>query len=546
MSERPNILWITTHDINPDLGCYDGIWPGAEYAHTPNLDQLASEGARYDTACATTPVCAPTRSAIITGMYPTAVGTMHMRSFAAPPPEVRCFTEYLRAAGYYCTNSGFTDHQFQTPVTAYDDFGPQAHWRRRPRPEQPFFATFHGLITHESQIDLDDEAFARATSRLTPAQRHDPSAAPLPPYYPDTPIFRRAWARYADLITAMDYWAGDLLGQLDADGLAENTIVVFWSDHGAGFPRAKRYPYDSGLRVPLLVRWPGRIAAGSSRPEPVCTIDLAATMLAVAGLPLPEHLHARPLFDAAGEPAAPRAYIFGHRDRMDEQEDTVRTARDGRFRYLRNYHPDRPALQHHEYADRTAAWKELRRLHFEEAVQVAAGQAPDRLTPAQRRHLLPRPPEELYDLLADPHEVQNLAEDPRYAADLRRLREALVAWQETYGDLGLLPEEELIARWRPEGVLQVTEPPRVELVDGQVVAACATEGASIGWTASPPGGSSAPPGGAHPMAYMNPDSGGRAWQLYSEPFVAPSGTTLWFRAQRLGFRASVDVELSVP
>src|ERR687893_2735576 len=160
-ARRPNILWITTHDISPDLGCYAGVWPGAEYAHTPNLDRLAAEGARYDNAFAVAPVCAPSRSAIITGMYPTAIGTMHMRSRAVPPPEVRCFPEYLRAAGYYCTNNAFTDHQFQTPVSVYDDFGPQAHWRNRPDPDQPFFATFHGMITHESQIHVTDELFAK-------------------------------------------------------------------------------------------------------------------------------------------------------------------------------------------------------------------------------------------------------------------------------------------------------------------------------------------------------------------------------------------------
>jgi N-sulfoglucosamine sulfohydrolase len=542
--QRPNILWITTHDINPDLGCYAGVWPGAEYAQTPHLDQLASEGARYDNAFAVAPVCAPSRSAIITGMYPTAIGTLHMRSKAAPPPEVRCFPEYLRAAGYYCTNNAFSDFQFQVPVTVWDEHGPAAHWRNRPDPKQPFFAVFHGMLTHESQIYADDAQYQRNTQRLTPEQRHDPAAAPLPPYYPDTPVFRQAWARYSDNITAMDYWAGDLLRQLEEDGLADTTLVVFWSDHGLGMPRAKRWPYESGLREPLIVRWPGRVAPGTARTDLTLLMDLAATMLEVAGVPIPAHMHARPLFDSQGRPAAePRGTIFGHRDRMDEQEDTMRTVRDRRFRYIRNYHPDRPCLQHHEYADRLPTWQELRRLCFEEANQVARGEAPNLLTPVQRRVVATsKPEEELYDLQADPYEIENLAGDPAYAADLERLRGALAEWQQSYGDLGMIPEAELIERWRPGGALQVTEPPEVRIVDGRLVASCATRGASIGWTIDPPGPHE--PQAAFSKIAGDPNTGGRAWHLYSVPFAAPRGATVWFRAQRLGYQDSEDVEIA--
>jgi uncharacterized sulfatase len=466
---------------------------------------------------------------------------MHMRSRAVPPAEVRCFPEYLRAAGYYCTNNAFSDFQFEVPVTVWDDHGPQAHWRNRPDPTQPFFAAFHGMVTHESQIYAEDAQFQHNTSRLAPEQRHDPAAAPLPPYYPDTPVFRQAWARYSDNITAMDYWAGDLLQQLEDDGLADTTLVVFWSDHGLGMPRAKRWPYASGLHVPLLVRWPGQIAPGTVRAELATLMDLAATTLAVAGLPVPAHMHAQPLFDAQGQPSAhPRQYIFGHRDRMDEQEDTIRTVRDARFRYIRNYHPDRPAMQHLEYADHMATWQELRRLCFEEATQRGRGELPNRLTPAQRRVLATtRPAEELYDLLADPYEIENLAGDPRYAADVERLRNALEQWQQAYGDLGMIPETELIERWRPGGLAQVTQPPTVQIVDGQLVATCATAGASIGWTTDPPAADHAP----SQMGRItgDPTTGGRTWQLYSAPFIAPAGVKMWFRAHRLGFQASEDM-----
>lgn len=545
---RPNILWITCHDISPDLGCYAGVWPSASYASTPNLDALAAEGARFDSAFAVAPVCAPSRSAIITGMFPTAIGTVHMRSHAAPPPEARCFPEYLRAAGYYCTNF-FTDYQFKTPVTVWDDCGPRAHWRGRPDPQQPFFAVFCGMMTHESQLYVSDEQHAQSAARLDAGQRHDPALAPLAPWEPDTPLYRQTWARYADAISAMDAWAGDLLRQLEEDGLAENTIVVFWSDHGRGFPRAKRWPYESGLREPLIVRWPGRVAPGSARGDLVYLMDLGPTMLRAAGIEPPPHMHGRPLFgEGGGPPEAPRQYVFGHRDRMDEAEDTMRTARDARFRYIRNYHPDRPYMQHQHYSEPMATWRELRRLRFEEATLRGQGRPAGLLTPAQRLFLASgKPEEELYDLHADPHEVNNLAGDPAFAADLARLRAALDAWQAEYGDLGLLPEAELVERWRPGGAFQVTAAPEVRAADGVVTVTCATEGASIGWTSDPPREAAE---GDGPMARLgqvtgDPETGGRYWHLYSGPFAAAPGATLWFRAHRLGFRESEDVAVTI-
>ena len=546
--QRPNIVWISTHDINPHLGCYAGVWPHAEYAHTPNLDRLAAEGIRFDNALSTTPVCGPSRSAIITGMYPTAIGTMHMRTRGLPPPEVRPIPETMRRAGYYCTSSPFADYQFQTPVTTFDDFGPQAHWRNRPNPDQPFFAMFHGLITHESRIYVDDDQFAESTSRLTTEERHDPADAPLPPYFPDTPEFRQAIARYNDLITAMDYWVEDILHELEADGLADNTLVIFWSEHGAGFPRHKRWPYEGGLRVPLIVRWPSKIAPGSVCREPTCMMDLAATTLAAARLPVPDTMHAKPLFDAQGALTSPREYVFGHRDRMDSVEDTVRSVRDGRFHYLRNYHPDRPYMQHQSYSEPMSTWKTLRQLRSNEMQQILYGELPSLLTPEQRQFLASsKPEEELYDILADPFEINNLAADPAYADDLARLRQALERWHQTYPDLGMIDEVELFQRWWPDGRIPKTDEPMVSIEAGQVVANCATEGAVIGWTTDPP-----PPPDVGETGFMarlgqivgNPNSGGRHWQIYEESFTLPNDQTLWFRAQRLGYAESDDVVLS--
>ncbi|HKU12303.1 MAG TPA: sulfatase, partial [Sinomonas sp.] len=487
--KQPNIVWISTHDINPDLGCYVGVWPGAEYAVTPNLDRLAAEGARFDAAFAAAPICAPARSAIMTGCFPTAIGTMHMRTKAVPPPEVRLVPEYFRAAGYWTANNVFTDFQVDLPPTVFDECSPNAHWRNRPNPGQPFFAAFHGMATHESQIYLDDAGFAKATSHVPDEDRHDPAAAPVPPYYPDTEVFRTAIARYFDLITEMDAWVGGILAQLEEDGLAEDTIVVFWSDHGRGMPRAKRWPNEAGLREPLIVRWPGRIGPGTTVADLVHTMDLAPTMLAAAGLPVPSHMHGVPFLNSDGTLVrTPNEFAFGGRDRQGEAEDTSRTVRNSRYRYIRHYHPDRPQMQHNDYPDRLSTWAELRRFAFEESNQLGSGERRSLLSAVQRTLVASnKPPEELYDLASDPHETRNLAADPAHAAVLARMRQALQAWQERYGDLGLIDEETLIEGWRPGGHAHATAAPIVAVASEGLAAACATVGASIAWTADPPG-----------------------------------------------------------
>lgn len=541
--KQPNVLWISTHDINPDLGCYTGVWPGAEYAVTPNLDRLAAQGARYDQAFAAAPVCAPARSAIMTGCFPSAIGTMHMRTKAVPPPEVRLLPEYFRAAGYYTTNNVFTDFQVEVPPTVFDDCSPTAHWRNRKDPEQPFFAAFHGLITHESQIYLDDEAFQAATAGVSTADRHSEAAAPVPPYYPDTPIFRKALSRYADLITAMDQWVGDILAQLEEDGLAGNTIVVFWSDHGKGMPRAKRWPNEAGLHEPLIVRWPEQIAEGTVVRDLVHTMDLAPTMLAACGLPVPAHMHGVPLFDQTGALAEhPNQYTFAGRDRMDEAEDTSRTVRDKRFRYIRHYHPDRPGMLHTNYPDHLSTWEELRRLHFEEANQLGCGQRPDILTPLQRTLLsTPRPAEELYDLISDPHETTNLATDPAYKNILTDMRQALEDWQNNYGDLGLIPEAELIERWRPNGQQIVVAEPVVTSTTEGFIAESLTPGSSIAWTTDPPRADSVPVDSS-PAVIGLPPQDGRNWHLYRGP-VQAGADPLWFKAWRLGYAPSAETQV---
>lgn len=545
-ASRPNILWITTHDINPHLGAYAGVYPGAEYAVTPNLDRLAAEGVRFDKAFAAAPICAPSRSAIITGCHPTAIGTMHMRTKAVPPPEVRMLPEYFREAGYYVTNNSFTDFQMPTPISAFDECSDTAHWRDRPDPQQPFFATFHGLTTHESQIYLEDEAFASRTANVRDEDRHDPAAAPLPPYYPDTEVFRSAWARYNDLITEMDHWVGGLLDQLEQDGLAENTIVVFWSDHGLGMPRGKRWANDSGLHEPLIVRWPARLQQGSSEAL-LHLLDLAPTMLAAAGLEVPDHMHGSPFLDASGAVLDPNEYVFSGRDRMGELEDMTRSVRDERYRYIRHYHPDRSPMQHCDYPDHLWTWKEFRRMGSIEAVQRAKGLRRSALTPLHRELIAPsKPREELYDLVDDPYEERNLAADPLHAGTVERLSSALSAWQERVGDLGFLDEDELLERWRPGGVWQVTAAP-----DPSVDLVSPTPGAVVVWTDEPaPLDADAPPAtpadrmGSPRDAIGSPESDGRRWRIRCTATPIPEDRDTWVRAVRLGWLASE--ELFVP
>jgi uncharacterized sulfatase len=271
-------------------------------------------------------------------------------------------------------------------------------------------------------------------------------------------------------------------------------------------------------------------------------------MLAAAGLPVPKQMHGQSFLDAQGRfSPTPREYVFGHRDRMDETEETMRTVRDTRFRYIRNYHPDRPYVQHLDYVESTSTWRELRRLRFEEATMLGKGEVPNLLTPEQRLFLATtKPTEELYDLHTDPHEIHNLASDSEYGTDLTRLREVLDHWQQTYGDLGLLPEEELVERWRPGGKQPVTDPPQVTVENGQITATRLTANAVIAWTGDPPAAPKIQPPRTSMMVDIIgvPEPDGRTWHLYTGPLPA-DGQTRWFRACRLGYRDSEDVAVTV-
>jgi uncharacterized sulfatase len=357
---RPNILWITCEDTSPYLGCW-----GDPFAITPNLDRLAGQSIRYTNAYSTAPVCSPARSCLITGVYATSLGTQNLRSDIRIPRQIQPFPKLLRASGYYCSNNVKEDYNFKDP-TIWDDSSQQAHWRNRPA-GRPFFSVFNITCTHQGQANgSDEEFFEKYTSKLKPEERHDPKTLSLPPFYPDTPMVRNIWARYYDLITTMDKQVGELLQQLEADGLAQSTIVLFFPDHGLGLPRFKRTLYDSGLHVPLLVRFPARyqhlapFAAGGRTDRLVSFVDFAPTVLRLADVSIPAHMQGRPFLGRGS--VAPREYIFAAQSRVDEAYDMSRCVRDRRYKYIRNFMPHLPYVQPSDYCDQAPIMQELRRV----------------------------------------------------------------------------------------------------------------------------------------------------------------------------------------
>lgn len=427
-SSPPNIVLIIGEDMGPELGCY-----GDRDAITPNMDRLAAQGARFTRCFTHAPVCAPSRSGLITGRYPTSIGTHHMRSTLLKPPPL--FTDYLKKAGYTIawptkTRFGKTDFNFAVPPKAFDI---TTDWTKD-IPKQPFFGYYNLLTSHESQIRAPASAFAKQTERLKPSERRDPAKMTLPAYYPDTPEVRRDLANYYELVTAVDYQVGVVLDALEKADIADNTIVFLTGDHGRGLPRSKRWVYNQGIHVPLLVRWPGHIKPGTVRDDLVCFLDFAPTMLSLAGALVPKEMQGQII--VGPKQAAERKYIFAARDRMDETFDRIRGVRDKHFQYIRNFHPELPYAQRIDYMELMPTMKVWRKLHAEgklNAVQDAffAGT---------------KPREELYDLDADPDEVKNLAGDPKYKDKLEELRRALDRWMEETKDLGAVSERELIKR----------------------------------------------------------------------------------------------------
>jgi len=441
-AERPNILWISAEDLSAGtLGCYGGP------ARTPRLDALAAGGLRFDAAFSAAPVCAPSRSGIITGVMPTSLGSLPMRCRATPPPHVAGLPALLRAGGYYCTNNSKTDYNFAKSFEAgWDESGNKAHWRGRPDRAQPFFCVFNLGVTHESGLFGDRPEKVRAA--LPAERRADPARVVVPAYYPDTPVIRQALAHRLDLAAALDDDVARILDQLSADGLADSTIVVFWGDHGEGIPHGKRFLTEHGLRVPLVVHVPPRFAAAArlagggaaagTTEHLVSLLDLGPTMLDLAGAPIPPWMEGRSFL---GSHASRRESVVGVADRMDAAPGFGRTVRDARFRYVRNFMPWLDGDDLPDYAAGVPITGELRR------VRAAGGLPPGGEWFARKS----RPAEELYDVVADPDQLRNLAASPAHRADLERLRKELLSWMRSTRDTGILAEPLLRREAREAG-----------------------------------------------------------------------------------------------
>jgi uncharacterized sulfatase len=421
---RPNILWISSEDHGPHMGCY-----GDAYATTPNVDRLAAKGMIYRHVWSNAPVCAPARTTLISGMYPPSTGSEHMRSLVAYPAGKKMFPQFLREAGYYCTNNAKEDYNLAKPGQVWDESSRKAHWRNRAS-GQPFFAVFNSEKSHESKIRMRPHTAV-----------HDPAKVRVPAYHPDTPETRQDWAQYYDQVSEADADAGRVLAELEKEGLAEDTIVFYFADHGSGMPRNKRWPGNSGLRAPLVVHFPDKwrslappeYKTGGASDRLVSFVDFAPTVLSLAGLEPPDWMQGHAF---AGKFTAPlQPFVYGFRGRMDERQDLTRSVTDGRYVYLRNYRTDLPWGQHIDYmfqTPTTRVWKEL----------FDAG----KLNDGQSAFWKPKPPEELYDLQSDPDEVRNLAGAPEHAAIKAKLRAAQQALARKIRDVGFLPEGERLAR----------------------------------------------------------------------------------------------------
>lgn len=425
--ELPNILWLTSEDNSPLLGCY-----GDSFADTPNLDRLASQGFLYTHAYANAPVCAPARNTIITGIYACSGGNQHMRSTYNKSEKVKTYPEFLREAGYYCTNNVKTDYNTASiePAKIWDECSRTAHYKNRPA-GKPFFAVFNTTISHESSIhdSIPDEQL-----------RHSPDEVPVPPHHPATPAMKHDWAQYYDKVEDMDAKIGEWLRELEEAGLADNTIVFYYGDHGGVVARSKRFVYETGTRVPFIVRIPEKYKhlfpsdkPGDKIDRLISFVDLAPTLLSIAGIPVPAFMQGNAFLGNQKTPDPEYAFMF--RGRMDERYDMCRAVRDHKFRYIRNYMPYRIYGQHLDYL-----WRAPSVRSWEQA--FIKGECNE----TQSLFWKTKPVEELYDTENDPWEINNLAGNPEYKDVLTRMRQAGLAWSRRIKDAGFVPEAGLSDR----------------------------------------------------------------------------------------------------
>ncbi len=530
-TEKMNILWLVCEDISPTLSFY-----GDSTAHTPNLDKLASESLVFDNAFATVGVSAPSRSSIITGMYPISIGTQHMRTgrdvwgwgergygkvhngyeakgtdsngdlvqlySAVIPEKVKCFTEYLRADGFYCSNNDKSDYQFAAPVTAWDANGKEATWGNRPI-NKPFFSIFNFMTTHESQI--------WGNQRKKLALTVSPSAVPLPAYYPDDSIVRQDVARHYSNIELLDIQIGLKIDELKKAGLYDKTIIFFYSDHGGPLPRGKRESYDSGLKVPLMVRFPKAAHAGRTD-DLISFVDLAPTILSLTGIKPPKYMQGQ-AFLGKYKAKKVRNYVFGSGDRFDEFSDRIRIIRDKQFLFVKNYYPNLPAYKDVTYRKSMDIMNQL--LVLNDAGKLSG--------PTAYWFRTTKAPEEFYDCATDPYNLNNLIENPNYATKIAELRQALKKYTKNTKDYSDIPEAQMLEQMWPGGIQPQTTKPELRIKADKISIVCKTKGASIAYLLS------------DKKLEPNLDSG---WLLYHNEINTQGAKYLYVMANRIGFADS--------
>ena len=532
-----NVVWLVAEDLSPDyLNAY-----GDPRAPTPNLDRLAKEGVVYTHNFSVSGVCSPSRATLATGLYPNSFGAHNMRSLnqqpatrnigiidyqVVPPPEVKMVSEIMRENGYYTTNNAKEDYQFFKSELAWDESSSYAHWRNRPDEKTPFFSIFNFGVTHESRMwnfkkDVFDGGKFPPERGMNKADSKDkntqvPLLVPkdlevdIPPYLPQNEIGENAMRRVYSNIIRMDQGVGKILNQLEEEGLLDQTIIVWYSDHGGPLPRQKRLLYDSGLRVPLIIRYPDGARAGERDDRLISFVDFAPTLLSMVGIQAPSYMQGQ-AFEGVFKTQTQRSFIHGHADRFDERVDMIRAVRNKRFKYLKNFYPDQPYYLPVAYREKMEVMQEL--LRMRNAGTLDENQAlwfrPNKVV------------EELFDTENDPHELNNIAGDPAYADILASLRDECERWMKAIDDKGLIDEKDLIKTFYPNGKAQLTEAPKIEIKKGLVSLSCSTPGARIGFR------------------FTSEKAPYKGWKFYRKPIKERANDTLEIITHRLGYKYAV-------
>ena len=520
--EKLNVIWISCEDMGPVLSTY-----GVKEISTPNIDKLAEEGIKYTNAYSTVGVCAPSRFSIITGMYPARLGAHNMRTgnfytYKDPdkltykqnkgvvdksginvpeyevvtPTNIKAFTEYLRNENYYCINNNKCDYQFNSPFTAWDEVSGNISYEDRPE-NTPFFYVKNLMVTHESRIWL------RKNEPITV----DKNILKIPAYYPDIPEVRNDIAIKYSNIQEMDRQVGEIISDLEKNDLLDKTIIFFWSDHGGNLLRQKRAVGNSGLKVPLIIRFPDGYRSGEVDTRIVSLMDLGPTTMSLLGIKPPSFLDGKAFLGKYK--TKPRNYAFGSADRFDESTDMQRSVIDGRFVYIKNFMPELPLIYRNKYREQVSMNKKIIQMDKDDEL----------IGDSKYIFMKSKQDEELYDLKFDPYEVNNIANNPEYKDKLIELRNALNTWQYEIDDKGFTNESELINEFWPNMTQPITKPVEITVSDNIISLKCETKGASIGYQ-------------------IGAQIGSQNWKLYNKPFGLSSNQKLATRAIKIGYKAS--------